>query len=303
MVERSSSMPPRMEGNPFWSERAQEEHQIQLARPDELPPQNGSPQEVHEAVVDENPNRESQGIRSEERERSRDRKRDIVGKGRGQKPEFSTPPSSWTVRNLSNGQGSVSRTVLEGRDAGDENMSLQRELEKEMCEYLQGENQRLKMEIETLRMQKELQKEMDEKRKRDMEKERKELQDRIEQVRKTQSSTWSEVSHGSGDGPFPPPSTPRQRSFWKTPEEARFTPQGTRVPDGPPPEVVVPEVPVPPSWMLEGRGVYGGDRVFAEWHGRHGGDRAEHPRDNAQHGDRAPSAWHGEHGRDRAEHG
>ena len=48
---------------------------------------------------------------------------------------------SWTVRNLSVGQETRSRTAQESKDVGEENTSLQRELEKEMRAYLHGENQ------------------------------------------------------------------------------------------------------------------------------------------------------------------
>ena len=102
---------------------------------------------------------------------------------------------SWTVRNLSVGQETHSRTAQKSKDVGEENTSLQRELEKEMRAYLHGENQRLKMEIEGLRAQKKLQKQVEAKKLEVLDREKKELQNQIEQVRNEQmSSTWSEVS-------------------------------------------------------------------------------------------------------------
>jgi len=99
------------------------------------------------------------------------------------------------VRNLSVGQETRSRTAQESKDVGEENTSLQRELEKEMRAYLHGENQRLKMEIEGLRAQKKLQKQVEAKKLEELDREKKELQNQIEQVRNEQmSSTWSEVS-------------------------------------------------------------------------------------------------------------
>ena len=300
MAERASSMPPAIEGNPFWSERARGELQVQMARPQELPQPSESPEGV-QGVGRESTTGVLQGQNRDERDRSRERRRNTVGKGRGQKMEFSTPPSSWTVRNLSVGHEGRGGTVLEEQ----ENTSLQRELEKEVCAFLHGENQRLRMEIDNLKAQKELQKQMEETRRKELELETQRLQDQLEQEKKEKSSSWSQVS------PVPPPTTPRQKSFWETPQEVRFTPQGTRVPDGPPPESVIPEVPVPPSWMMDGQedcegdrakhlhdGVQRGDRASAKWHGGQEGDRAKHLHDQDQRGDRAQhgGSYHGHQG-------
>lgn len=92
-------------------------------------------------------------------------------------------------------------------------------------------------------------------------------------------------------------------SLWKTPDEARFTPQGTRVPDRPPPEVVIPEVPIPPSWMTSHREVRGEDRAEHLCDGTERGDRAEHLREKVARDSRAEHGgsyhggreWHHQH--------
>jgi len=80
-----------MEGNPFWSEKAREELQVQMVRPEELPHQEEIPEGVREEVGGESTTRVLQGQHDEDRERSRERRRSTVGTGRGQKMEFSTP--------------------------------------------------------------------------------------------------------------------------------------------------------------------------------------------------------------------
>ena len=64
----------------------------------------------------------------------------------------------------------------------------------------------------------------------------------------------------------------------------------TRVPDRPPPEVVIPEVPIPPSWMTSHREVRGEDRAEHLCDGTERGDRAEHG--GSYHGGRE---WHHQH--------
>ena len=94
-----------------------------------------------------------------------------------------------------------------------EDEGLQRALEKEVVAKLHQENLRLKFEMEQLRQQ---------------------------QEKVTSSSTelsWSEVSQEVG---VPPPPPARSRSPTRRSmdvRQARFTPQGTRVPDTPPPGV------------------------------------------------------------------
>ena len=278
MENRASSLPPVVSANPFWSERARDEWQIQAARPQELP--------NHEemAIEDESRPRGGEGRTP----RSREPRRTSTGKGRGTKSEtFATPPSR-AVRGVRGGEGSQ-----EIHGDGSRMTELQRELEKEMVGLLHGENIRLKREVEDLKSQRRAQEAEDLRQKQELEKERLELEKlRMEMAQGGKSSSWSEVSP-SQELPEPPPSTPKQASVWTSPEEdARYTPQGTRVPSGPPPQTVMKEVPMPPSWMDWGSGVSFGDRE---------GGRAEHLQDRVCHGDRA-SVDGGVRAGDRAEH-
>ena len=91
-------------------------------------------------------------------------------------------------------------------------MSLDRELEVEMVHYLRCQNQELRDELERLKKR---------------------------MKAEESSGSWSEVS--SGPVP-PPPRSPRP----STKVEDRYTPDGTKVPPGPPPaDGGVPEVSVP----------------------------------------------------------
>lgn len=104
--------------------------------------------------------------------------------------------------------GTQGQPAVRGQtNQGDGSQSLERELEKRMFEWVQEENLLLKQEIERLRQ-------------------------------KESASSWSQVSEQASPVP-PPPKRERE------PEHgARFTPNGTRVPDLPPSEEVrVPEFP------------------------------------------------------------
>ena len=121
-MERASSLPPVTSANPFWSERARDEWQVQAARPEDLP-------NAEDMVME---GRESGG-HQEGRERSRDERRTNTGKGRGQKSDmFATPPSSWTFRDQSGGRRDGENQADETTTAREKDMSLQRELEKEV---------------------------------------------------------------------------------------------------------------------------------------------------------------------------
>ena len=143
-------------------------------------------------------------------------------------------------------------------------------------DLLHGENTRLKRKVEELQLQKRVQEAKEVLRNQEMEKERMELERlRMEIMKSSKSSAWSEVSPDNGI-PGSPPSTPRQTSFWRSPDdEDRYTPQGTKVPRGPPPEEVRPDVPVPPSWI---RGDWEGDRARCLRDEDCHQDRAEHHR-------------------------
>ena len=290
MVERASSLPPVVSANPFWSERAREEWQVQTARPEDLP-------DDEEMVMESRGSGDHQG----NRERSREERRTNTGKGRGQKSDmFATPPSSWTFRDQFGGRGDGENQADESTTTREKDMSLQRELEKEVVDLLHGENTRLKREVEELKLQRRVQEAKEVLKNQEMERERMELERlRVEIMKSSKSSAWSEVSPDNGI-PGPPPSTPRQTSFWKSPdEEDRYTPQGTKVPRGPPPDEVRPEVPVPPSWI---RTDWEGDRAWQLRDGDCHQGRAEHHQREVYHRDRASIGGDGGCAGDRAEH-
>jgi len=88
---------------------------------------------------------------------------------------------------------------------------LERDLEKALFEKIQEENQSLKLELERVRM-----------------------------MMKVSSSGWSEVSGEGCQSPQPPPPPPERKE-----EKNRHTPNGTQVPEGPPPTGELPPWPFP----------------------------------------------------------
>lgn len=104
--------------------------------------------------------------------------------------------------------------------------SLERAIEKEMMERLHQENLRLKQELETLQQSR---------------------------GPRTTPSSWSAVSPEEVEGPIPPP--PRSRTPTRSTSMAvgpKFTPHGTRVPEGPPPEEsTLPDLPAWPFSQYE----------------------------------------------------
>ena len=64
--------------------------------------------------------------------------------------------------------------------------------------------------------------------------------DRVKMMMKENSSGWSEVSGGGDLSPQPPPPPPDRDGMG-----SKFTPNGTQVPDGPPPSVELPPWPFP----------------------------------------------------------
>ena len=117
---------------------------------------------------------------------------------------------------------------LFGGSVTDEN-GLQRALEKEMVERLHQENLQLKFEMEQLK------------------------RNQAMAEGGTTTTSWSEVSIPEGGVPPPPPRSrsPTRRCLQK--QEEKFTPQGTRVPDTPPPsdDATLPAVP-PWPWGTDG---------------------------------------------------
>ena len=342
---RTKSLPPIGDGtNPFWSQRAAEEYRIRNARPSDLAASAQDVAATPSPSARRGRDEGSQEERALQRQRSRSSRAAFGTEG-----QYATPPSSWTFRTHEAMHGQPE--LRDGEISRDrEEQSMQRALEKEVVGLLHEENVRLK-EVERLKreerirmeLQMQVQKEFEERNKHQLELQRiKQAFDERNGKPRTPGS-WSEVS-GSGTmgrEPPPPPMTPRTVSSWRTPEteEVRYTPNGTRIPQGPPPQESYVNLPPPPSWIPEGenqdKGVWGekkrsitdqvfqGDRALAG-HVELCSDRASISgdlcqRDRAEHGglceqgrakhgercerDRADDAVLDECGRDRVWHG
>ena len=192
--------------NPFWSQRTMEEWHLRRSRPDLLPPVPRS--EDGDEEVDEKGS-------SQKRSRSR---HDLEGHQEVSVGSvFATPPS-WNMERPRDGGGEKGKGGVKpgpqtsgpmtfpedefGEEFGEKQSvpeevdRLQRGLEKEVVKTLHEENLRLKAQVQKLQ----------------------ECEQRLSR------SSWSEVSE-----PPPPPPPPGK---W----DVRYTPNGTRVPDGLPPD-------------------------------------------------------------------
>ena len=233
MVARSRLMPPS--SNPFWSARVRSELELQAVRPVDLP-------------VPLDPEMDGEGPGEERRERGRMESRSHQARGRemvtemedsGDRRIFRTP-ASWSSQK----GGQEGNPALGLRTAGmmpEEECSepgptegpmprssfvqdeLERDLEREVVKQLHEENVKLKKKLQEL-----------------------------EEKERSAGSGWSEVTAGDETPrPPPPPNTRRTTGeslrldeVW---EVSRWTPNGTRVPPGPPPELA-PQV---PDWPFD----------------------------------------------------
>ena len=215
MVARSRSLPP---GNPFWSRRAQGELELRMVRPVDLPVPL-DPEMDGEDMVREGRGRASSrdGQRSRELVVDREEEEEAI-----EKRIFRTP-ASWTSQREPLGEGLVMgpRTSglmppeemameqgvkpTEGPFRGRELVQdqIERDLEREVVKSLHEENLRLKRCLQAM-----------------------------EERQNTSGSGWSEVTAETPRPPPPPPTVRGKEEDW---ELVRWTPNGTRVPDGPPP--------------------------------------------------------------------
>ena len=216
MAHRTASLPPSLGDavNPFWSERLQAELELRKKRPNELPPVPGGEDDPDLAKESEN-----EGIPVEDGTSSRARR----PRSREPAPMRFSSPASW-----SSGQREADRSGLKTQGEmpvdpqameQEETDGLQRELEKEVVQQLHVENQRLRMEIE-----------------------------KLQSGRKSQEtpSSWSAVTPEIG--PAPPRSRSPVRRQDGEKNGLRFTPGGTQVPEGRPPDDEPPAPPVLPEW-------------------------------------------------------
>ena len=255
---RSSSAPgtsrTSMEGNPFWSERARRELEISTSRPNDLPPVpadsdwegsgegtggsvNGERGQKRMGFQVEEEGREAEAMRSDcfKTPEALEGKKQKVdggrGKGQGNQPQASSDQSR-------QGEGEGLERALEQemdewfRQKEIEDRALEKQQQKELekmkaqnMQLLRDQNERLMQEIEKMKLERRVM----------------EFQQQKQQSAVTSMSEWSAVSP-------PPPklgSPIQERKINK--EESKYTPGGTRVPDGPPPvdqpEWRVPEFP------------------------------------------------------------
>ena len=219
MASRPASLPPGFAGvgavNPFWSERLKAEAGLRRMRPADLPPVPGGEDDLDLARESE-----SEKIPMEDGASSRLGNLGERGRSPGPAPARFSTPASWSGVRGDHGGLKTEGEMPSGPQEMESEMAdgLQRELEKEVVQQLHVENQRLRMEIEKLQAGKN---------------------------RQETSSSWSAVTPETV--PAPPRSrSPVRRQFGEN--VLRFTPGGTQVPEGQPPDDDPPAPPVLPEW-------------------------------------------------------
>ena len=249
-MERSKSVPvdDRMESNPFWSQKVQDECRLQASRPSALPVDGSWNERPDEAIAGGSVQFHQSSAES-------------TGKGRGGAARdgsgtpFSTEHGSDEMRTEGRMPGcdgpvlSQGKVKSAGNSAEESSDGLQRALEGELVEFLRCQNSKLMQELECLKGQ---------------------LQHvQVKAGSGDASSPWSAVNGtsvegSSGNGTFPTERhgrggsrTPRHRTRERAVSPGacekgglvRFTPNGTKVPEGPPPrdEPMLPPVPPFPT--------------------------------------------------------
>ena len=235
MASKRAHSEPR--GNPFWSERAVMEHQLQNLRPIDLPRSSPQPGDVQALPSSFTPAAGLPPVRMDEWDREGATPKPVqeTGKGRGQSNadrtsgslggqrrsgngSFVTPPSSWQ-RQSQGRMPSMERASAglrtEGPCPADEagqpmaepRSEIEKSLEEEMFQQLWDENVALRQELENRK--------------------------RLENQSGTAYS-WSAVSSAGQ----PSQTTPRKRTM-ATSGELRYTPGGTQVPTTTPPHLMM----------------------------------------------------------------
>ena len=220
MPSRSASLPPGCAGggavNPFWSERLKAEAGLRRMRPADLPPVPGGEDDLDLARESE-----SEKIPMEDGTSSRVRKMEERGRSHEPAPGRFSTPASWSGVREDHGGLKTEGEMPSGPQEMDSEIAdgLQRELEKEVVQQLHVENQRLRMELEKLQSGKRSQE---------------------------TPSSWSAVTPETV--PAPPRSRSPVRMQLGEKSALRFTPGGTQVPEGRPPDDDPPAPPVLPEW-------------------------------------------------------
>ena len=271
-MERSHSLPP-LGANPFWSDRLKAEVALRLSRPEDLPVPQDDGDGDWEAETELVPEKGTGGF---------GKGRGVASGSGGSGWMYVTPPSArWTegrghvMERCSEGmmppdsdgigENRVKSTKVKGRSsmksmgpvpptgephpcpqqAHERNDSLQRAMEAEMVQFLRDQNELLLEEVEKLKQQ----------------------VHRSGQAPSTAPSSWEQVEehgpkkedqssgtagcetagHHKGIRQGETPQTPRGRSptTRRTTNGVRYTPNGTQLPPGSPPQDL-PELPPPP---------------------------------------------------------
>lgn len=277
---RSSSVPAPGSGNPFWSERVRRDYQVAAARPDDLPipsdtdldappvmnstmepPQHDRPTGKGQGSVPVVETVEGQVSGCFETPPSKSatdvlepRVKDMGGRreGRAHRTAGMMPPekvhrSMGYLGDREDAKGKKQPETKMGDDTIDDDESgLRRALEREMVAHLREQNLRLQAELDDLKA----------------------ARSGVDgSASGTTSASWETVGgppnskHVEGDGDQQVRERMRSPRSRSRPQEKqiRMTPNGTRVPNGPPPDdddVTLPRFPTMPrsgddtEWMM-----------------------------------------------------
>jgi hypothetical protein len=255
---RSSSVPP----NPFWSRKTQDDHELDQLRPRDLDGRD-EPVPHDDDDLDSSPKplmssdvagdgRElgtfqtpPDGKRNPEEGERRNHDHDLEATTNDPKPvtngateKLATDGATgkrmegiWKRRNQ---QGQHEGMPMgESHEKLSENYGVERELERalgeEMLQHFQGEAARLQTQNEVLL--REIQK----------------LKEEKHHALLSMPSSWNESRRAPTPPPRRTPPTQESQHVWMSPESVLHTPNGTRVPEGPPP----PDPPPLPAWPVD----------------------------------------------------
>ena len=240
---RASSLPPVASGNPFWSEDANFQLRLAAARPQDLPvPSDDELEEGQPLERGRTTSRSQLGVDGEVESAG-----DAGVVTNGSRTSFATAlrtPTSWITSKKEQSvrdQGlKTEGPVPQGNGEG----SLEQELGNVMYEQLMDENELLRREIADLKKKDEMRRESER-----LREELDSLKRKLEGYEDKSMNSWSDVGVDGSQSSQPLPKTPRVGAKGCE-EDEKFTPGGTQVPPGLPPEES-PRPPLPPwpQWL------------------------------------------------------